>query len=60
MEGECETGGHRDGISKALDGRADSSRDIHRSDLDVAYLLNIGILGPVAPLTGQCSSGGLN
>ena len=26
----------------------------------VAYLLNIGIFGPVAPLTGQYSSGGLN
>ena len=26
----------------------------------VAYLLNIQILGPVAPLTGQYSRGGLN
>ena len=26
----------------------------------VAYLLNIGILGPIAPLTGLYSSGGLN
>jgi len=26
----------------------------------VAYLLNIRILGPVAPLTGQYSRGGLN
>jgi len=26
----------------------------------VAYLLNIWILGPVAPLTGQYSRGGLN
>jgi len=26
----------------------------------VAYLLNIWILGPVAPLTGQYSCGGLN
>jgi len=29
-------------------------------DVGVAYLLNIRILGPVAPLTGQYSCGGLN
>jgi len=30
------------------------------TDIPVAYLLNIWILGPVAPLTGQYSCGGLN
>ena len=57
--------------SLAADVLAFSTKDVERANLvslrilraflrSVAYLLNIWILGPVAPLTGQYSRGGLN
>jgi len=41
---------------------AGHAEGFHTEAMDdlVAYLLNIQILGPVAPLTGQYSRGGLN
>jgi len=39
---------------------APSTMSTRSADGSVAYLLNIRILGPVAPLTGQYSRGGLN
>ena len=48
---------NREGIVPAADVLAFRA---NTSAMVVAYLLNIRILGPVAPLTGQYSRGGLN
>jgi len=47
-------------FSDALFGWVNQLAPEERARDDVAYLLNIRILSPVAPLTGQYSRGGLN